>query len=123
MVAINPSVDESGGRDIYDDIIKALKDNGELDDKTFRRLVLFALVDLGRGRRDSKICRESIAKVDTRVKRLEKQSVVGMAHKHPKAATTIGVIMALFVVAVISRLDLWIWIGSLVEGLLEVPLP
>lgn len=121
VVATYPT--EPGGVDIYQQIIKALEDNGDLDDASFRKFVLFALVDLGQGRRDARICKESIAKVDERVEKLEKQSIIGMAHKHPKAAAAIGMILVLFVVAVISRLDLWIWIRLLIEGWLEVPLP
>lgn len=121
VVATYPS--KPGGVDIYQQILKALEENGDLDDATFRKFVLFALVDLGHGRRDSKICKEAIARVDERVKKLEKQSVIGLAHKHPKAAIAIGVVLVLFVVAVISHLDLWIWIRQVIEGWLEVPLP
>ena len=123
MVAINPVIEGVGGPDIYDEIIKVLKDNGELSPKEFRRLVLFTLVDLGLGRKDAKICKESIAKVDKRVEKLEKHSLLLIASNHPKAAAATGAIGALFVVAVISHLDLWIWIKDLIEGLLEVPLP
>ena len=122
MVASSPGID-AGGPDIYDDIIEALRDNGDLTPKQFRRLVLLTLVDLGRGRRDAKLCKESIDRVDKKVEKLEKYTILLIAHNHPKAATTIGAITALFVITVISRLGLWVWIKEVIEGLLEDPLP
>ncbi len=121
MVATYPS--QPGGVDIYDQIIKALEENGDLEDAAFRQFVLFALVDLGKGRRDSKICKEAIAQVDKKVTKLEKYTILLIAHKHPKASIAIGIGFGAFVITVISRLDLWIWIRLLIEGWLEVPLP
>lgn len=124
MVAINPDVETgSGGLDIYDDIIKALEENGELDGKQFRRLVLFALVDLGRGRRDSRACRDGIAQVNKRIDKLEKYSILLLAHRHPKISISIGAVMGLFVIAVVSHLELWFWLKEVIEGWLEVPIP
>jgi hypothetical protein len=122
VVVIN-KIRQPGGVDIYDQIIKALEDNGDLDDATFRKFVLFALVDLGKGRRDSRICKESIAAVDKKVTKLEKYSILLLAHDHPKASIAVGFVVAAFVITVISRLELWIWIGQVIEGWLEVPLP
>ena len=121
VVAVYPT--EPGGVDIYDQIIKALEENGDLDDASFRKFVLFALVDLGMGRRDSRICKESIAAVDKKVTKLEKYSILLLAYDHPKAAIAIGMVFVLFTVTVISRLELWVWIRQVIEGLLEVPLP
>lgn len=103
------------GSDIYDDIIKALKDNGELDDRAFRRLVLFALVDLGKGRRDIKQCRDAIARGNERIKKVEKYTILLTAHKHPKTTAVILAVVVLFVATVISRLELWAWISVLLE--------
>lgn len=102
----------SGGADIYDDIIKTLKDNGELDDKTFRRLVLFALVDLGRGRKD-------ILAIKKNVEELEENSLVLIAKKHPKASLGILTFLGVFWVSVIARLELWGWLAELAG----IPLP
>ena len=119
MVAESPDIQGPGGRDIYDKIIEALDANGEMDDKTFRRLVLFALVDLGNGRRDNEHRKRGIIKIDERVKKLESQSILGLAHKHPKTAFVIGAFVFVFVISVIAYMDLWI----LLAEWLEVPLP
>jgi len=101
-----------GGADIYDDIIKTLEENSELDDKTFRRLVLYALIDLGRGRRDIKEIRK---KVDE----LKDNSLLLIAKKHPKLSVGILTFLVVFVISVIAHLDLWIWLAELIG----IPLP
>jgi hypothetical protein len=122
-VAAYPGIFPSRGGDIYDDIIKALDDNGELDDTSFRRLVLFALVDLGKGREEIRHVAKDIKKVDERVKTLEKFTILIIASKHPKITCTIIAIVGLFTLLVISRLELWVWISEVLSGLTGVPLP
>ena len=101
-----------GGADIYDDIIKTLEDDGELDDKTFRRLVLFALVDLGRGRKDIKVIKE-------KVEELEENSLYLIAKKHPKISLGLLGFLVVFVISVIAHLELWGWLAELAG----IPLP
>ena len=103
---------KSGGADIYDDIIKTLEENGELDDKTFRRLVLYALIDLGRGRKD-------IKEIKKKVEDLKENSLLLIAKKHPKASIGVITFLAIFVISVIARLELWPWLAELIG----IPLP
>jgi hypothetical protein len=90
----------TGGNDIYNDIIETLKENGDIDDQTFRQYVLFALVDLGRGKRE-------IDQIKKKVERLERNSIILIAKKYPKVSVTI---LGFFVVFVIA--------GELLKGLL-----
>jgi len=121
MVAINPA--EQPGVDIYDKIIEALEKNGDLTAKEFRRMVLFALADLGKGRRDAKYCREQLDVVNKKMDVLEKNSLILIAKKHSKATATILIFLVLFVISVIAHLNLWTWIGIIIKELTGVPLP
>lgn len=124
MVAGNPIIDiKAGGSDIYDDIIKALDKNGDLTEKQFRRLVLLTLVDLGRGRRDAKICREGIEQVNKRIDVIEKYTLLLWMGRHPKGTAIVLFLLGLFVFGVVSHLELWGWIQQLIEQILGVPLP
>ena len=102
----------AGAPDIYDDILETLKKNGDIDVKHYRRLVLYTLVDLGRERKD-------IAEMSKKISNLERNCIVLIAKKHPKVTTTILGIFSLFVIAVIIRMDLWIWIADKIG----LPLP
>lgn len=125
MVAQNPATGTlmMGGQDIYDKIIETLESNGDLEQEEVNRMVLFALVDLGNGRKDAQKCREGIDKLDKRLTKLEKFSFLMMAKNHPKAAVVITSIVVIFMIAVVTHLGLWVWIGQVIEEFLGVPLP
>lgn len=112
-----------GGSDIRDKIIETLEANGDLKTSEFRRLVLFALVDLSRGAEDAHVCREEIKKANERIDQLEQNNIVLLAKKHPKWSMIIGGFAMLFVASVIGHLELWVWIVEIIESILEVPLP
>lgn len=120
MVATNPT---SGGPDIYEKILEALEKNGDLTAKEFRRMVLFALADLGKGRRDSKYCREQINEMQVKLDDLEKNSLLMVAKKHSKITAGVIVVFGLFFVSVISHLEMWDWIGQIIKELTGVGLP
>lgn len=121
MVAMNPT--QPGGPEIYDKIIEALEKNGDLSAKEFRRMVLLALADLGRGRRDARYCREQLDIVNKRMDKLEANSLIILAKKHTKITAMVGGITVLFFVSVISHLELWIWFANVFKELTGVPLP
>lgn len=103
----------SGGSDIYDDIIKTLKQNGEaIDDDQFRRLALFAFVDLGIGRK-------KLDAIEKKVDILERNSIVLIAKKYPKSTGAILLFAVAFVISVISHLELW----RSLFGMLGIELP
>lgn len=102
----------SGGPDIYDDIIKELHSDAELDDDTFRRYVLLVLVDLGRSRKQ-------IAEIKKKVDLLERNSLLLQCKRHPKITIPVLTFLAVFVFTVIVHLELWAWIFNLIG----VPLP
>jgi hypothetical protein len=120
MVANNPA---AGGPDIYEKIIEALEKNGDLTAREFRRMVLFALVDLGKGRRDSRYCREQMDEMGEKLDELEKNSLILIAKKHSKITAAVLAVLGLFFVSVISRLELWGWIGEFIKELTGVGLP
>ena len=100
------------GGNIYDDIVKTLEINGEMEDEQYRRLVLFALVDLGRSRK-------TLNEIKKKVERLERNSILLIAKKHPKASIGILTFMAAFTVATIAHMELWHWLFELIG----VPIP
>jgi hypothetical protein len=95
----------AGAPDIYDDIIDTLENNGEMETIHYRRLILYALLDLGRGRKD-------IAEISVKVKTLERNSILLIAKKHPKISLSISGFFAVFIILVIVRLDLWTWLAA-----------
>lgn len=121
MVATSP--EQQPGAEIYDKILEALEKNGDLTAREFRRMVLFALADLGKGRRDSKYCREQINEMQEKLDDLEKNSILMVAKKHSKITAAIAVVFGLFFVSVISHLEMWSWIGDILEELTGVGLP
>lgn len=113
----------AGEPQIYNKILDALEGNGELDQDEVNRLVLFALYDLGNGREDAKVCRESIQAVDKRVKKIERYSILFIASKHPKAAIAIGLVFVVFTAIVVGHLQLWDWALAVINEYTGVPLP
>ena len=100
------------GGSIYEDIVKTLETNGEMDDEQYRRVVLFALVDLGRGRK-------AIDEIKKKVEKLERNSILLIAKRYPKASITGIVFMTIITISVIIRLELWHWLFDLIG----IPMP
>jgi hypothetical protein len=126
MIAQNPPIDRTslmGGSDLVEKIVDTLESNGDLDQDEVNRLVLLTLVDLVGGRRDARICRQEIGKANERIDKLEKNNILMLAHKHPKAAFVVVATGILFVVSVIAHLELWGWIADIIKELTGVPLP
>ena len=99
--------EEMGGGRIYKKILATLEHNGDIDDQEFRRMVFFALVDLGGAK-------EQIAEVNKKLDELERNSVLLIARKHPKISFVVAVFVIVFVVSVIARLELWPWFFELI---------
>lgn len=112
-----------GGSEIREKIIRTLEDNGDLGTSEFRRLVLFALVDLSQGAENARICRREIEGVNKRVDKLENYNILLIASKHPKATVVIGAIIGLFTITIIAQLELWGWILEVINEYTGVPLP
>jgi hypothetical protein len=91
------------GRDIYDDILEQLQDNGDIDSPTFRRSVLLVLVDLGRGRQQMDV-------IEKKIDCLERNSLMLQAKKHLWITLPVLGFLAVFIISVIARLALWGWV-------------
>lgn len=101
-----------GGGSIYKEIVDALRVNGEMDDATFRRLVMFALVDLGE-------CSQDLPKIKKKVDRLERNSILIIAKKYPKSAVILTTIHVMLLIYMLIHLELLHWIGDLIG----IPIP
>ena len=101
-----------GGSNIYDDIIKMLEENGEMKDSQFRRLVLIALVDYGRRIK-------TVEEIKKKVELLERNSILIIAKKYPKAAISIISVVVFLAAAIIGHLELWKWILMV----FKIPIP
>ena len=100
------------GGSIYEDIVKTLETNGEMEDEQYRRLVLFALVDLGRSRK-------TIDEIKKKVEKLERNSILLIAKRYPKASIAILSFSTVLMVVVIAQLGLWHWLFDLIG----IPIP
>ncbi len=93
----------AAGSDIYDDIIKALRENGDMPAKDFRRYVLLVLVDLGRGRKQ-------MTAINKKLDCLERNSLLLQAKKHLWITLPVLGFLGVFIISVIARLALWGWV-------------
>lgn len=89
-------------KDIFEEILEDLDQNGRLSDKEWRRRQVVLFAELGRRTKP-------IAEIVKKVERLESNSVLLIARKHPKAAVTIAGFFILLTFIWIDHLKLWYW--------------
>lgn len=106
------------GGDIYDNIVEALEANGNLDQRTYRRLMLLALVDLGR---TQQACKLGLAEMNVKVKLIEENSIMLWARRNPKISVPAIVIFIVLTIYIVAHLGLFNWILEYL-GLPPIPM-
>ena len=97
---------DPGGDDIFERIVDALAANGAVKEAEYRRMVLFALVALGK-------CAPMIRDVQKEVEELKRNSILLMVKKYPKTFGLIAILFGVLTVATILHLGLDGWFFEL----------
>ena len=100
----------SGG--LYDDILRGLEENGKMQTVERDRLIMMALVDIGRNMAQLKT-------LEKRVENLEESSLIMLAKKYPKVTGAVFLFVAGLMISIIDHLELVPWLLRLVG--IQVP--
>jgi hypothetical protein len=117
QAANNPGIAQmTGGPNIFDDVLKALDKNGDLPETEWKRAQVLLFAELGRRTKP-------ISEIKKKVDKIESHSILLMARNHPKSAISVIAIIAIFTIAIISHLELWIWFGQVFTDITGISLP